>query len=94
MTVCVIGGGISGIMAALALSRRGTETVLIESGETLGGHMAEIADCISGLEPKLIEVEADPLIEVITGVTVEKIDGSRGNFTLTLSGGRTINASS
>ena len=94
MTVCVIGGGISGIMAALALSRRGTETVLIESGETLGGHMAEIADCISGLEPKLIEVEADPLIEVITGVTVERIDGSRGNFTLTLSGGRTINASS
>ncbi|VUT27657.1 MAG: CoB--CoM heterodisulfide reductase iron-sulfur subunit A [Candidatus Syntrophoarchaeum sp. GoM_oil] len=94
MAVCVIGGGISGVMAALSLAGRGTETIIIESEDALGGHMVEIADCVSGFEPKLIEAEANPLIEVITGATVEKIDGAAGNFTLTLSDGRTINASS
>jgi len=94
MTVSVIGGGIAGIMAALSLADRGTSVTLIEEKETPGGHMAEIADCVSGFEPKLIEAEANPLIEIITGASVKKIDGSSGNFTITLSNDRTVNASS
>ncbi|MHC1603388.1 MAG: FAD-dependent oxidoreductase, partial [Candidatus Syntropharchaeales archaeon] len=94
MTVAVIGGGIAGIMAALSLADRGTSVTLIEEKETPGGHMVEIADCVSGFEPKLIEAEANPLIEIITGATIEKVDGSAGNFTITLSNGSTINASS
>ncbi|MHC1569667.1 MAG: FAD-dependent oxidoreductase, partial [Candidatus Syntropharchaeales archaeon] len=94
MAVCIIGGGISGVMAALALADRGTEAIIIESADTLGGHMVEIADCVSGFEPKLIEAEANPLVEIITGATIEKVDGGSGNFTITLSNGSTINASS
>jgi heterodisulfide reductase subunit A len=94
MAVCVIGGGIAGVMAALALSSRGTEAIIIERADTLGGHMIEIADCVSGFEPKLIEAEANPLIQVIKGATVEKIDGVAGDFTITLRDGKTINASS
>ena len=94
MTVAVIGGGIAGIMAALSLADRGTSVTLIEEKETPGGHMVEIADCVSGFEPKLIEAEANPLIEIITGTTIEKVDGVAGNFTITLSNGSTINASS
>ncbi|MHC1603511.1 MAG: FAD-dependent oxidoreductase, partial [Candidatus Syntropharchaeales archaeon] len=94
MAVCIIGGGISGVMAALALADRGTEAIVIESADTLGGHMIEIADCVSGFEPKLIEAEANPLVEIITGATIEKVDGGSGNFTITLSNGSTINASS
>jgi heterodisulfide reductase subunit A-like polyferredoxin len=35
--VLIVGGGITGMQAALKLSQRGTETFLVERGTELGG---------------------------------------------------------
>ena len=40
--VMVVGGGISGIQAALDLSSAGFKVYLVEEGPSIGGHMAQL----------------------------------------------------
>jgi heterodisulfide reductase subunit A len=40
--VLVLGGGISGIQAALDLGNAGFRVYLVESGPAIGGHMAQL----------------------------------------------------
>ncbi len=40
--VMVVGGGISGIQAALDLAKSGFKVYLVEKGPALGGHMAQL----------------------------------------------------
>ncbi len=40
--VLVVGGGVSGIQAALDLSSAGFKVYLVESGPSIGGHMAQL----------------------------------------------------
>lgn len=57
---CIVGGGIAGLCAALAASRRGVKTLLMQDRPVLGGNASsEIRMCISGsktlLETGLVE---------------------------------------
>lgn len=40
--VCVVGGGIAGIQAALDLAEMGVEVFLVERGPSIGGRMAQL----------------------------------------------------
>ncbi len=40
--VLVVGGGISGIQAALDLATTGYKVYLVEKGPSIGGHMAQL----------------------------------------------------
>ncbi len=40
--VMVVGGGISGIQAALDLATSGFKVALVEKGPSIGGHMAQL----------------------------------------------------
>ena len=51
MGIAVIGGGVAGITAALDLADSGYKVHLIEKNAELGGKMAELADCKTGLSP-------------------------------------------
>ncbi len=86
MGVAVIGGGISGISAALDLAHSGFRVYLIEQRQALGGKVAELAECKIGLAPWLAEVENHPNIELLLGSTVEALSGNAGDFRLTVSG--------
>ncbi|MGC9443931.1 MAG: FAD-dependent oxidoreductase [Candidatus Methanospirareceae archaeon] len=86
MGVAVIGGGVSGIAAALDLAHAGFKVYLIEQRQTLGGKVAELAECKIGLAPWLAEVENHPNIELLRGGTVEALSGTAGDFHLTVSG--------
>jgi len=77
--VVVVGGGVAGISAALAASRRGAETTLVESSKKVGLSRALMPFLISEGwdEDDLILPQAESLsqagVEVRTGLTVDSI---------------------
>ena len=90
-TVAVIGGGIAGIQTALDVANAGRQVYLIEKEPTIGGHMAKFdktfptldcAACI--LTPKMGEVGGHPNIEIIRCAEVTNVEGSVGDFKVTV----------
>lgn len=86
-SVLVVGGGISGITAALNIANSGKRVYLVEREPTIGGHMAkydktfptlDCAACI--LTPKMSAVREHPNITMWTYSEVEKVDGHVGKF--------------
>ncbi|MFH0946088.1 MAG: FAD-dependent oxidoreductase [Planctomycetota bacterium] len=89
--VMVLGGGISGIQAALDLATSGYKVYLIESAPTIGGKMAQLDktfptnDCSMCIEsPKFIECDRHPNIEILTYTEVDTVEGEAGDFEVTL----------
>ncbi len=89
--VMVVGAGISGIQAALDLATSGYKVFLVEKAPTVGGKMAELDktfptnDCSMCIEsPKFIECDRHPNIEILTWTEVDRVQGSAGDFTVTL----------
>ena len=96
--VMVVGGGISGMTAALEAAKAGYEIELVEKSDKLGGAMGEIYKRVptknglqgpvaTGIEEMIAECESSAMISVHTGNTVAKSAGAPGRFDITLSGG-------
>ncbi len=87
----VIGGGLSGMTAALALASQGTETYLVEKEDELGGSLRHTHYLFNGEKPQdelasLREaIASDSRIHLFTGAEIQKIDGTIGNFKTTIS---------
>jgi heterodisulfide reductase subunit A len=89
--VLVVGGGISGIQAALDLATAGFKIYLVEKSPTIGGKMAQLDktfptnDCSMCIEsPKFIECDRHPNIEILTYTEVDSVEGEAGDFTVNL----------
>ncbi len=89
--VLVVGGGISGIQAALDLATTGYKVYLVEKAPTIGGKMAQLDktfptnDCSMCIEsPKFIECDRHPNIEILTYTEVDRVEGEAGDFRVTL----------
>ncbi len=83
----IIGGGVSGMTAALNLASQGYETFLVEKEESIGGfakniyHTLENNDVQEFLHDLIKEVEDNQLIKVFTQAQITSISGYIGNFT-------------
>ena len=89
--VMIVGGGISGIQAALDLASSGFKVYLVEKSPTIGGHMAQLDktfptnDCSMCIEsPKFVECNRHPNIEILTYTEVDGVEGEAGDFKVTL----------
>ncbi|MFC1724649.1 4Fe-4S binding protein [candidate division KSB1 bacterium] len=83
----VIGGGISGIQAALDIADSGYEVILVEREPSIGGHMIQLSETFPTLDcsqciltPKMVDVGKHPNIELLTYSEIEEISGYVGNF--------------
>ena len=83
----VIGGGVSGIYAALEIADKGFETYLVEKEPSIGGHMAQLdktfptLDCSACiLTPKMVEVERHKNIQLLAYSEVKEVNGYIGNY--------------
>jgi heterodisulfide reductase subunit A len=82
----VIGGGVSGMTAALELARQGFEVHLVEREKELGGHLKKIYYILGGEDPqeqlrKLVKaVMENERIHVYLGAEVLEVSGFVGNF--------------
>ncbi len=86
-TILVVGGGISGMTAALEAAECGKEVVLVERGPVLGGRTARLyryfpkmCHPVCGLEINLRRLKANPRIRVITMAEVVRVSGRRGDY--------------
>ncbi len=89
--VLVIGGGISGLTAAIEAAEAGAEVVLVEKEAFLGGRVArsnlyfpKMCPPSCGLEINLRRVKGNPRIRVLTLAEVESISGGPGAFKATI----------
>jgi heterodisulfide reductase subunit A len=92
----VLGGGASGMVAALELARQGFKVHLVEKEKELGGNLKKLHYLPSGDDPTEFakkldkEVSSNPNITVYTGTKVKTIDGYVGNFKTKLESGEEI----
>ena len=89
--VMIVGGGISGIQAALDLAETGFKVYLVDKSPAIGGKMSQLDktfptnDCSMCIEsPKFIECSRHPNIEILTYTEVERVEGEAGEFMVTL----------
>ena len=93
--ILVIGGGITGISAALDAAKAGYEVTIVEKESSLGGYAAKVRKQLPNENPyetlippviagKLKELEAYKNITVKTATVVARLAGEPGNFTVTL----------
>jgi len=87
--VLVIGGGISGITAAVELAETGCEVVLIEKEPYLGGHVAgfnnyfpKFCPPVCGMEINFRRIRSSHRIQYYTGAGATGISGRKGNFSV------------
>jgi len=82
----VIGGGISGMTAALTLARQGSDVYLVEKEKELGGNLRHLYYSLNGERPQeelarlRDEIQRSSRIRLFTGAIIENIEGSIGNF--------------
>jgi heterodisulfide reductase subunit A len=92
----VIGGGLSGMTAALEIAKAGYEVHIVEKEEELGGHMRRIHHTLAGVNPQetiaklKTEVQSNSNIKVHLRETVTEVRGYIGNFETTLKGGEKV----
>ncbi len=86
----VIGGGLSGMIAALSLANQGFATNLIERTDRLGGNLLAVHstlekdDVISFRTDLIQRIENHPLINVYLETELAEVAGHIGNFHQTL----------
>jgi len=85
--ILVVGGGISGVTAAVEAAEVGAEVILIEKEPSLGGRVAQLRyyfpklcppNC--GLEINYRRIKTNPRIKVYTMAEITEISGEKGNY--------------
>ena len=86
-SVLVIGGGVSGMKASLALSNMGVKSYLIDREKQLGGRLKHLYTMFPSdikskdiIDPLIKQVNSNKLITVMTEAELAEIDGFIGNY--------------
>ena len=90
-TILVVGGGVSGMTAALEAAECGKQVLLVEKSPTLGGrttllyrYFPKLCHPACGLEINLRRLKGNRNVRVMTMTEMVKIEGRRGDYSVTL----------
>ena len=90
-TILVVGGGISGLTAALEAAETGKQVVLVEKRPYVGGRVSQLYKYFPklchptcGLEINQRRAKMNPNLTILTMAEVTKIDGEAGNYVATV----------
>ncbi len=97
--ILIVGGGISGIAAAIGGARAGYQVVLVEKEPALGGRMNRMYKQLPVSEPfvepiepviqnKIQELKSSPNVKILTSSVISEIKGQPGNFEVSVKNGR------
>ncbi len=87
--ILVIGGGISGLTAAIEAAETGYDVILVEKNPYLGGRVSQLnkyfpklCPPFCGLEILFKRMKSTPRLKYFTNAEVQEISGEPGNFTV------------
>ena len=90
-TILVVGGGISGVTAALEAAECGKQVILIEKNPSLGGRVSQLYKyfpklCMPscGMEINLRRIKGNKNIRVMTLSEVAKVSGAAGDYSVSV----------
>ncbi len=90
-TILVVGGGVSGLTAALEAAECGKQVILVEKSPTLGGRTAllyryfpKLCHPVCGLEINVRRLRGNRNVRVLTMAEVTRITGKRGDYRVTM----------
>jgi len=90
-TIVVVGGGISGMTAAVEAAETGKNVILLERAPSLGGRVSQLYKYFPklchptcGMEINLRRLRANKRIKVLTLAEVQKVDGKSGAYKMTI----------
>lgn len=82
----VIGGGLAGITAALAMAEQGFDAYIVEKENELGGNLRHVHYLLNGERPQeelarlREEIQQNSRVHVFTNATIAGIEGTIGDF--------------
>ncbi len=89
--ILVVGGGISGITAAIEAAETGYEVVLVEKNPFLGGraiqmgkYFPKLCPPVCGMEINFQRIRRNPRLRIYTQAEVKALSGMPGGFEVTL----------
>lgn len=90
-SILVVGGGMTGLSAAIEAAEAGHEVFLVEKNPYLGGRVAQLHHYFPklcppccGLEINFRRIKNNPRLHIFTMAEVEKISGQEGNWDVTI----------
>jgi quinone-modifying oxidoreductase subunit QmoA len=90
-TILVVGGGISGMTAALEAAECGKQVILVEKNPAVGGRVSQLyryfpklCHPTCGLEINLKRMRAQKNLRLLTLTEVTEVQGDAGNYSVTL----------
>ena len=90
-SILVVGGGMSGLTAAIEAAEVGYEVVIVEKNAYLGGRVAQLYQYFPklcppncGLEINFKRTKNNPRVTIYTLAEVEQISGQEGNYQVTI----------
>ncbi len=90
-TILVVGGGISGMTAALEAAECGKDVILIEKNPSLGGRVSQLYKYFPklcyptcGMEINLRRIKGNKNVRVLTMAEVTAVNGGKGDYTVTV----------
>lgn len=90
-SILVVGGGISGMTVAVEAAEVGYDVYLVERNPYIGGRVAQLNKYFPkmcppycGLEINFRRIRPNEKVKVMTMSEVQKVDGSAGNYTVTV----------
>jgi quinone-modifying oxidoreductase subunit QmoA len=90
-TILVVGGGISGLTAALEAAECGKDVVLIEKNPSVGGRVAQLYKYFPklcrpscGQEINLRRLKVNKRIRLLTMAEVTNVEGAAGNYDVSI----------
>ena len=96
-TIMVLGGGWTGLTAAKFAAQSGKDVILVEKDDKLGGKVLNFKQTFpldypyteahdTGIEKLIAAVTGMKNVTVVTGATLEKLEGAPGKYTATAGG--------